>query len=55
MKIWSMIMNILVSSAKRTVESGGRMEGRSLMKAEKRVGPSIEPCRTPDEGKPGDE
>ena len=34
-------------AAKTTVESGGRTEGRSLIKAEKRVGPSIEPCGTP--------
>ena len=46
---------MVVSSAKRTVESGGRMDGRSLMKAEKRVGPRMEPCGTPDDGKPGEE
>ena len=31
-----------VSSANRTVEPGGRRLGRSLMKAEKRVGPSMD-------------
>ena len=44
---------MVVSSANKTVESGGRIEGRSLMKAEKRVGPSTEPWGTPEEGKQG--
>ena len=38
---------MVVSSAKRTVELGGRTEGRSLMKVENRVGPRIEPWGTP--------
>ena len=46
------MMKMVVSSANITVESGGRTDGRSLMKAEKRVGPSIEPCGTPEQGKP---
>jgi hypothetical protein len=37
------MMKIVVSSAKRTVESDGSTEGRSLMKIEKSVGPRIEP------------
>ena len=45
---------MVASSAKRT-ESSGRMDGRELMKAEKRVGPRMEPCGTPDDGKPGEE
>ena len=45
----------MVSSAKRTVESGKSEEGRSLMKAEKRVGPRMEPWGTPEVGKPGEE
>ena len=45
---------MVVSSAKRTV-LGGRMNGRSLMNAEKRVGPRIEPCGTSDDGKPGED
>jgi hypothetical protein len=48
-------MKIAVSSAKRTLESCGRSVGRSFMKAEKRVGPRMEPCGTPEEGKPGEE
>ena len=48
------MMKIVVSSAKSTVESGGRTEGRSLMKAEKRVGPT-EPCGTPEHGKASEE
>ena len=44
-----------VLSAKRTVESRGSTFGRSLLKAENRVGPSTEPCGTPEEGKPGEE
>ena len=32
------IMKMVVSSAKRTVESGGRASGKSFMKVEKRVG-----------------
>ena len=31
------MIKTVVSSAKITVESGGRTEGKSLMKAEKRV------------------
>ena len=46
---------MVVSSANKTVESRGRIEGRSLMNAEKREGPSTEPCGTPEEGKPGEE
>ena len=42
-------------AAKSTVELGGRTEGRSLIKAEKRVGPSIEPCGMPEHGKPSEE
>ena len=42
------MMKIVVSSAKRTVVSGGRTEGRSMMNAEKRVGPKIERCGTPE-------
>ena len=49
------MIKIVASSAKSTVESGGRTEGRSLMKAEKKVGPSIEPCGTPEHGKPSEE
>ena len=41
-----------VSSAKRTTESAGRTDGRSLIKAEKREGPSTEPWGTPVVGKP---
>ena len=37
---------IVVSSAKRTVQSGGRTLGRPFMKSEKRVGPRTEPCGT---------
>ena len=48
-------IKMVVSSAKRTVELGGRTEGRSLMKVENRVGPRIEPWGTPEEGKPGEE
>ena len=43
----------MVSSAKRTVESGKSEEGRSLKKAEKRVGPRMDPWGTPEVGKPG--
>ena len=50
-----LMMKMVVSSAKSTVESGVRTEGRSLIKAEKRVGPSIEPCGTPEHGKPSEE
>ena len=49
------MMKIVVSSAKSTVESGGRTEGRSLMKAEKRVGSRTEPCGTPEHGKASEE
>ena len=48
-------MKVMVLSANSTVESGGRTEGRSLMKAEKRVGPSIKPCGAPEHGKPSEE
>ena len=44
-----------MSSAKRTVESGGKTEGRSLMKVEKREGSSTEPWGTPEVGKPREE
>ena len=37
-----------VSSAKRTVHSGGRILGWSFMKSEIRVGPRTEPCGTPE-------
>ena len=49
------MMQIVVLSAKSTVESEGRTEGRSFMKTEKRVGPSIEPCGMPEHGKPSEE
>ena len=48
-------MKIVVSSAKRTVVSERRREGRSLMKAEKRMGPRIKPCGTPEHGKLNDQ
>ena len=44
-----------MSSAKSTVEFDGRTEGRSSIKAEERVGPSVEPCRTPLVGKQREE
>ena len=40
-----------MSSAKSTVELEGRTEGRSFIRAEKRVGPRVEPCGTPLVGK----
>ena len=40
-----------MSSAKSTMELEGRTEGRSFIKAEKKVGPRVEPCRTPLVGK----
>jgi hypothetical protein len=43
---------MVVSSAKSAVESGVRSFGRSMMKTDKRVGPSIEPWGTPDEREP---
>ena len=49
----SLTIKMVISSAKRTVGLGGRTEGRSLMKAEDRVGPRIEPWGTPEERKPG--
>ena len=49
------IMKIVVSSAKRTVESEGRQSGKSFIKTEKRVGPRTEPCGTPDVGNPGED
>ena len=49
------MMKMVVSSAKSTVESEGRTEGRSLMKAENRIGPSSEHCGTPEHGKPSEE
>ena len=48
-------MKMVVSSAKSTVESGGRASGKSFIPAEKRVGPREEPCETPDMGKSGEE
>ena len=45
---------IVVSSAKRTVESGGRTLGKSLMKSRNRVWPRTEPCRTPEVVEPED-
>ena len=36
------VMEMVVSSAKRTVQSGGRVSGKLFMNAEKRVGPSTE-------------
>ena len=39
----SLVIEIEMSSVKRTVEFGGRIEGRSLINAEKGVGPRIEP------------
>jgi hypothetical protein len=41
---------MVVSSANRTVELGGRASGKSFIKAENRVGPRTEPCGTPEEG-----
>ena len=49
------MMKIVVSSVKSTVESGGKTEGRPLMKAEKRVRPSNKPCGTPEHGEPSEE
>ena len=46
--------NIVVSSAKRTVQSGGRTLGKSLIKSENRVGPRTEPCGTPEVVEPGE-
>ena len=46
---------IVVSSAKRAVQSGGRTLGRSLMKSENKVGPRTEPCGTPEVVQPGEE
>ena len=43
-------MKMVVSSAKGTVESGRRPSEKSLMKEAKRVGPSTDPCGTPDIG-----
>ena len=53
----SLLIKIVVSLAKSTVESEGleRIEGRSLMKTERRVEPSIEPCGTPEHRKPSKE
>ena len=48
-------MKMVVSSAKRKVEPDERASGKSFIKAEKRVGPRTEPCRTPDKGKPREE
>ena len=53
LQVSSLTIKIVVSSAKRTVELRGRTEGRSLMKAENRVGPRIEPWGIPEEGNPG--
>ena len=44
-----------VSSAKITMESEGKTEGKSLIKAENREGPNTEPWGTPEVEKPGDE
>ena len=49
------IMEMVVSSVKRTVESGERASGKSFMKAEKGVGTRTNPCRTADMGKPREE
>ena len=46
---------MVVSSAKSTVELEGRTEGRSFIKAGKRVGPRVEPCGTPLVGKQREE
>ena len=46
---------MVASSAKGTVEFDGRTEGRSFMKAEKRVGSSVELCGTPLVGKQREE
>ena len=46
---------MVISSAKRRVESSRRTLERSFMKAEKSVGPRTEPCGTPEVGKPGEE
>ena len=50
----SLTIKMVVKLAKRTVELRRRTEGRSLMKAESRVGPRIEPWGTPEEGNPGE-
>ena len=39
---------MVVSSAKRAEQLGGRWFGKSLLEAEKRFGPSTEPWGTPD-------
>ena len=44
----SLNIQMVVSSAKRVVELGGRTEGRSMMKVENKVGPRIEPWGTPE-------
>ena len=44
------LRNRVVSSANRTVVEPVSTDGRSLMKTEKREGPSIEPWGTPEEG-----
>ena len=44
------LRNRVVSSANRTVVEPVSTDGRSLMKIEKREGPSIEPWGTPEEG-----
>jgi hypothetical protein len=44
-----------VSSAKKTVQSGGRTAGRSFIKAEKSVEPRTEPWGTPEHVKPDEE
>ena len=55
LQVSSLTMKMVVSSANRTVEFGGRTGGWSLMKVVNRVGPRIEPWGTPEEGKPGEE
>ena len=47
----SLTIKMVVSSAKKTVKLRRRTERRSLMKAENRVGPRIEPWGNPEEGK----
>ena len=45
----SLTIKMAISLAKITVELRGRTAGRSLMKAENRVGPRIEPWGTREE------
>ena len=46
---------IVVSSAKKIVQSGGRTLGRSFMKHKKRVRPRTEPCGTQEIVEPGED